>query len=267
MTLRSNQSNRVGAVVSLAALAFAVVPVSHAGSFVFTFGYTGIGQFAYTPSGGVLDNLGAATSVTFPHTMLVNNVPQYWDGTAGLNWCYGKLVEDATPITVSPLTLPTTSGSVSLGHPYLDFWTTGVDTGGIPQDLQFTLTQITFTSSGNDNLSFTGLGTLHDATDSAILSDRASNISGSLSQANANSAINGSFTLAGVPEPTDYGFLAGLGLLGFGLWRRIPVRSNLKHAARPAINRVGRRGATDSRRRSVETWDAQTYGASFNQSK
>jgi hypothetical protein len=33
MNLRSNQSNRVGAVVSLAALAFAVVPVSHAGSF------------------------------------------------------------------------------------------------------------------------------------------------------------------------------------------------------------------------------------------
>ena len=102
MNLRSNQSNRVGAVVSLAALAFAVVPVSHAGSFVLTFGYTGIGQFAYTPSGGVLDNLGAATSVTFPHTMLVNNVPQFWGGTFVANWCYGKFVEGATPITVSP---------------------------------------------------------------------------------------------------------------------------------------------------------------------
>jgi hypothetical protein len=33
MKLRSNQSNRVGAVVSLAAPAFAVLPVSHAGSF------------------------------------------------------------------------------------------------------------------------------------------------------------------------------------------------------------------------------------------
>jgi hypothetical protein len=108
----------------------------------------------------------------------------------------------------------------------LDFWTLASGPGGA-QEIQFTLTSIAwnvlnihYAGTAGDNLSFLGVGVINDLTDPSQFHNMVAALSGSFTQANLNSAVNASFTLEDVPEPATYGFIAGLGLLGFGLWHR-----------------------------------------------
>jgi hypothetical protein len=209
-------------MAAVAATTLLAVPVTTQAA-AFTLGFTGYGQFAYAGS-----DLGNATSITIPSAtqMYVNSVPLHV-GISDPNWFYGKIDQLSivpyvapTMVTVNPVALDTTSGTpksggVALAGPYLDFTTTPA-TGS--QEIQFTLSSITWTHSSNNDLSFVGFGTISDITDPSQFNNSPATLSGSFTQANLKSAVNASFTL--IPEPATYGFIAGLGLLGFGLWHR-----------------------------------------------
>ena len=165
---------------------------------VLTFGYVGIGELTYSGT-----SLPTAASLTLPEWEIINNVAGFPSLSLG------------TSVLINPLTLPVENVNTAIVNPAnLPAYVTFSD--GVV-GYSFDLDTVIFTSTGSDNLAFTGVGLFTAGNAQPV--DAA--ISGALTQATPNSVVNGSFTIATVPEPSFWGLMSGMGILGFGVYRKL----------------------------------------------
>jgi hypothetical protein len=180
-----------------------------------TLGISPLGPVTY--SGGI--SLSAATSVTVSTLELVNTTPTIYKGLNN-DFAVGdyKVNTYPTALTLVTISNPTLTTSLSGISSFLAF--NSDSTKG--DTYNFKLTSWTTSSAGADNLNFEGVGVLSDT--QHHFKDTPTKISASFTTTGPGTAVNGSFTLSTVPEPSTY--IAGLGALCLFGFTALPKRKN-----------------------------------------
>jgi hypothetical protein len=177
-----------------------------------TLGISPIGTVTYTGA-----DLGDATSVTVSSLEIVNTTPTTYNSINN-DFAVGSYSVSTYPaFTLVNISTTTLTSSLSGISSFLTFNSTSGDT------YKFNLSSWTTSSSGANNLSFEGTGTLYDSQGHFL--STTTKISASFTTT-GDGAVNGSFTLSTVPVPEPATFIAGLGALCLFGFTALPKRKN-----------------------------------------